>query len=361
MTLRKKSQVWLGLSDADEDDGVEGRWRWKDTASRHWTGIDWRWDMVLPLTGALYQNWAAFAPRRSAAGSASATTRDHAAMWVQTSDAPTSGEGSRPPGKWEDLDSEGNNGTVAALCCNRNSFLGGVYSTGLQLGATEFKIIMQQESNYDGSPTANPVTTSTTTTSTTTTTTTTTSTTTTTVVDCVGSWTPFSNCFDGLRSRTFVHSIFASPGGRQCVEGVNGTIGVEACGNPCVGVWNEFRPCYGWKHNRTYSILQPASNNGKSCVHADGYVDTQGCIGTDCVGNWTSWSGCVDGQSIRTFVYAIMPDENGGKSFGTGTELAYWERGPVSDQYVRPVPSCHVARRICGVSQSALHEPMSQC
>lgn len=102
-------------------------------------------------------------------------------------------------------------------------------------------------------------------------------------VDCVGDWLQWSDCEEGVKSRTFEVSTAAANGGRAC-SWRNQQSEVKTCGTACAGVWSDFSECAGegggmyGERRRTYTVTTEAADGGSSCGHADGAVDMQQCI-----------------------------------------------------------------------------------
>jgi hypothetical protein len=128
-------------------------------------------------------------------------------------------------------------------------------------------------------------------------------------VDCVVSeWSEWTECIDNVRSRTRTVITPASCGGVECPALVE----LEECDpglpvNCQVSDWSNWSECVDGTRTRTRTILIEASNGGTPCPPL---VETQSC--SDCVvSDWGPWSDCIDGEQTRTRT-VITPATNGG-------------------------------------------------
>ena len=152
--------------------------------------------------------------------------------------------------------------------------------------------------------------------------------------DCEGSWDEWSTCTKtcgvGTTSRTFTVSDAAANGGASC-DHQNGHVSevscsTEDCPVDCVGSWSAWSECdttcgeTGESH-RTFVVTTLPTNGGQTCVERANAVETQECntavaCPVDCVGGWSSWSvvctqSCGGGVLTRTFTEA-SPAQSGG-------------------------------------------------
>lgn len=128
-------------------------------------------------------------------------------------------------------------------------------------------------------------------------------------VDCVVSeWGPWSECVEGVQTRTRTVVTPASNGGDPCpplteTQECNGGSPVDCV----VSAWSDWSACVNGTRTRTRTIVTPASNGGASCPPL---TETQNC--TDCVVSaWGPWSDCVNGEQTRTRTI-VTPASNGG-------------------------------------------------
>ena len=128
-------------------------------------------------------------------------------------------------------------------------------------------------------------------------------------VNCVVSeWSAWSACTNGTQTRTRTVVTPASCGGTACpalteTQECNGGSPVDCV----VSAWSDWSACLNGTRTRTRTVLTPASNGGASCPPL---TETQNC--TDCVVSaWGPWSDCVNGEQTRTRT-VVTPASNGG-------------------------------------------------
>ena len=102
-------------------------------------------------------------------------------------------------------------------------------------------------------------------------------------VDCVGSWSPYSDCShtcgpDGRTTTTHTITTAAAYGGRQC-DYTNGYTISQPCNTQydcpidCVGSWSTCNSnCV-----KTYTITTQANESGQNCDYQDGEEDSETC------------------------------------------------------------------------------------
>lgn len=119
------------------------------------------------------------------------------------------------------------------------------------------------------------------------------------VIDCeVSPWSPWSECVDGVQTRT--RTVIQSPqnGGAECPE-LEETR--ECCLEPIdciVSEWSEWSECVDGVQTRTRTVLVEESCGGE-CFPLE--ETRECCLPVDCVvSEWGAWSECVDGFRTRT-------------------------------------------------------------
>ena len=129
--------------------------------------------------------------------------------------------------------------------------------------------------------------------------------------DCQGSWSDWSACQDGMRTREYTVTQEKVGNGASCPV-ADGTVETDtsACGVNCQGSWSNWSSCQGGQRTREYIVTQEKVGNGASCPVADGTVqtDTSACS-VDCRGSWSWWSDCLGG--VRTRQYNVWQEKVG--------------------------------------------------
>ena len=120
------------------------------------------------------------------------------------------------------------------------------------------------------------------------------------VIDCeVSAWSPWSECIDGVQTRT--RTVLQSPqnGGAECPPLIETR---DCCSEPIdcvVSAWSEWSECLNGVQTRTRTVEVPADCGGTPCPDLE--ETRECCLPIDCVvSEWGAWSGCVDGFRTRT-------------------------------------------------------------
>lgn len=134
------------------------------------------------------------------------------------------------------------------------------------------------------------------------------------VIDCeVSEWSEWSECYDGVQTRT--RTVIQAPqnGGAECPP-------LEETRECCLPVdcvvseWSDWSECNdGGMRTRTRTVITPASCDGTPCPVLQ---ESEECslppVAVDCVvSEWSDWSECFEGTETRTRTI-ITPAANGG-------------------------------------------------
>lgn len=151
-------------------------------------------------------------------------------------------------------------------------------------------------------------------------------------VNCeVSEWSEWSDCIDGVQTRTRTVVVPAENGGTECPSLIDTRIcGYDIdlcyddlsaqlacnCGVPTVNcevsAWSEWSECIDGTQSRTRTIVVPPTGGGNSCPPL---TETRDCVPVvNCqVSEWSEWSTCDDGYQSRTRT-VIVPPSGGGQA-----------------------------------------------
>jgi len=151
-------------------------------------------------------------------------------------------------------------------------------------------------------------------------------------VNCVGSWSPWTNCSCQTQTRSQVYSVSvpAANNGTNCPS-VAGQVNNQSCVPSlcpvnCVGAWGAWSNCDCKTNLSTslFSVSTPAANGGQNCPELSNPIQTRSCLPSgscvpvNCQGNWSAWSTCNCGSNQSTSVFTITTSPlNGGQNCST--------------------------------------------
>ena len=158
-------------------------------------------------------------------------------------------------------------------------------------------------------------------------------------VDCSGEWSPWGDCSlpcgSGTQTRNYVVLQEQQHGGAACPEqdtSQSQECNTDPCPPPppqgvdCVGSWSQYSECShtcgpDGLQQRVFTISQVASNGGTACAQAAGATESRSCntavqCPVDCEGEWSDFGPCseVCGPGVRTRQFQVTAAaQNGGE------------------------------------------------
>lgn len=149
-------------------------------------------------------------------------------------------------------------------------------------------------------------------------------------VNCeVSEWSAWSDCVDGVQTRTRTVLVPAENGGNECPSLIDTRIcGYDIdlcyddlsaqlacnCGVPTVNcevsAWSDWSECINGTQSRTRTITVPPTGGGNACPPL---TETRDCVPVvNCqVSEWSDWSTCDDGYQTRTRTVVVPPSGGG--------------------------------------------------